>query len=311
MEAAIRARRTHKQYGSEPVDPGVVAELVDLARWAPNHHLTQPWRFRMLGAQTRARLDECCGPKEAMKLGRAPTLVLATAKLSGDPHTDEEDLAAVACAVYAVLLGATDRGLASYWRTPGAFETDEARAVLGLEPDEKIVALIHLGTAAGSPPDKERERLPLAEVLTAFPDAGERGRTSKGRSPPGPKPGASASSATPARTELRTSPRMAPGGVEPPHGASKAPALSTELRGRARTPAPARVANGTRTRDHRDHNPGLYQLSYRHQARPSYRGPDEARPARASSCGAASPRSSPSRAGRRACPRRTPRSSSR
>jgi hypothetical protein len=26
----------------------------------------------------------------------------------------------------------------------------------------------------------------------------------------------------------------------------------------------ARVADGTRTRDHRDHNPGLYQLSYRH-----------------------------------------------
>ncbi len=26
-----------------------------------------------------------------------------------------------------------------------------------------------------------------------------------------------------------------------------------------------RVANGTRTRDHRDHNPGLYQLSYRHR----------------------------------------------
>ena len=26
------------------------------------------------------------------------------------------------------------------------------------------------------------------------------------------------------------------------------------------------VADGTRTRDHRDHNPELYQLSYRHLA---------------------------------------------
>ncbi len=34
-----------------------------------------------------------------------------------------------------------------------------------------------------------------------------------------------------------------------------------EPRGRS-----GRVANGTRTRDHRDHNPGLYQLSYRHLA---------------------------------------------
>src|SRR3954452_12882205 len=55
---------------------------------------------------------------------------------------------------------------------------------------------------------------------------------------------------------------MALGGVEPPHGASKAAALSTELQG----PATREVAEGTRTPDHRDHNPGLYQLSYRHHA---------------------------------------------
>src|SRR3954451_9174608 len=54
---------------------------------------------------------------------------------------------------------------------------------------------------------------------------------------------------------------VAPGGIEPPHAASKAAALSAELRGRAR------VAEGTRTPDHRDHNPGLYRLSYRHHAR--------------------------------------------
>ena len=60
---------------------------------------------------------------------------------------------------------------------------------------------------------------------------------------------------------------MAPGGIEPPHAGSKPAALSTELRGRSRLRVDARaekVADGTRTRDHRDHNPGLYQLSYRH-----------------------------------------------
>ena len=59
---------------------------------------------------------------QAQSVLRNPkSLVLATAKLSGDPPTDEEDLHATACAVYAVLLGATGRGLASYWRTPAAF----------------------------------------------------------------------------------------------------------------------------------------------------------------------------------------------
>src|SRR6185437_7331821 len=53
---------------------------------------------------------------------------------------------------------------------------------------------------------------------------------------------------------------MAPGGVEPPRTDSKSVALSAELRGPAQ-----RVADGTRTHDHLDHNQGLYQLSYRHR----------------------------------------------
>src|SRR5438874_13195448 len=121
LQQAIRERRTHKQFGSRPVDEATVRTLLDLARYAPNHHLTQPWRFRVLGPETRSRIDEVAGEKEAMKLRRAPTLVLATAALSGEPATDEEDLHATAAAVYAVLLGATARGLASYWRTPACF----------------------------------------------------------------------------------------------------------------------------------------------------------------------------------------------
>jgi nitroreductase len=110
VQTAIRDRRTHKRYGPEPVDDATLLELLDLARFAPNHKLTQPWRFRILGPETRALIDVAAGEKEAAKLRRAPTLVLATAKLSGDPPTDEEDLHATACAVYAVLLGATELG---------------------------------------------------------------------------------------------------------------------------------------------------------------------------------------------------------
>jgi len=167
VDSAIRGRRTSKQFGSEPVDAATLRELLDLALHAPNHRLTQPWRFRVLGTETRLRLDEHCGEKEAMKLRRAPTLVLATALLSGDPHTDEEDLAAVACGVFAVLLGATARGLASYWRTPRAFEEDGARSILGLDEAEHVVALIHLGPLVSERPRKER--LPLDDLLTVLP----------------------------------------------------------------------------------------------------------------------------------------------
>jgi nitroreductase len=167
VEDAIRSRRTHKQFGPEPVDEATVRDLLDLARFAPNHKLTQPWRFHLLGPETRQRLNEAVGTTEAMKLGRAPTLILATAGLSGDPVADEEDLHATACAVYAILLGATARGLASYWRTPAALGEPAVRGVLGLAQNERIVSLIHLGPKVSDPPGKER--LPLEDVLRTLP----------------------------------------------------------------------------------------------------------------------------------------------
>ena len=145
LDEAIRGRRTHKAYGSQGVDPATVAELLELARWAPNHHLTEPWRFRVVGPEALAKLKQAAGPEAAGKLDRAPTLVSASAKLSGDPVQDEEDLLATGCAVYAVLLGAHARGLAGYWRTPGVLRTAGGAAAVGMDADERFVALIHLG----------------------------------------------------------------------------------------------------------------------------------------------------------------------
>jgi nitroreductase len=167
VDEAIRRRRTHKQYGPAPVDDATLRELLDLARWAPNHHLTQPTLLRVLGPETRSRLEQACGEKEAAKLRRAPTLVLATTLLGGEPRADEEDLHSTACAVYAILLGATARGLASYWRTPEALERPEAREVLGLAANERVVGLVHLGPPASEPPTKERS--PLDDVVRILP----------------------------------------------------------------------------------------------------------------------------------------------
>jgi len=167
VEDAIRRRRTHKQYGSDPVDEATVRALVELARYAPNHKLTNPWRFRVLGPETRRRLDELVGENEAQKLGRAPTLVLATALRSDDPALAQEDVLATGCAVYAILLGATARGLASYWRTPVCFREQAVRDLLGLAENEEVVSLIHLGAPASDPPAKERA--PVGDVLTLLP----------------------------------------------------------------------------------------------------------------------------------------------
>src|SRR5919201_4665537 len=102
LEEAIRTRRTHKAYRPEPVERATLDELFELARWAPNHHLTNPWRFRVLGAASLARLKEAAGPEAAGKLDRAPTLVVASQVRSDDPEQDEEDLCAVAAAIVIV-----------------------------------------------------------------------------------------------------------------------------------------------------------------------------------------------------------------
>jgi nitroreductase len=164
VDEAIRTRRTHKAYGAEPVPRETLEELFELARWAPNHNLTNPWRFRVLGPEALARLKLAAGPEGAAKLDRAPTLVAASQVRSEDPVQDEEDLCATATASYIVLLGAHARGLAGYWRTPAVLRTPEGRAALGVGDDERVIGLLHLG-----PPRQEREppeRLPPADFVT-------------------------------------------------------------------------------------------------------------------------------------------------
>jgi nitroreductase len=163
-ETAIRTRRTHKAYKPEPVPRETLEELLELARWAPNHHLTNPWRFRVLGPRALERLKLAAGPEAASKLDRAPTLVVCSSALSGDPVQDEEDLHATACAAYIVLLAAHDRGLAGYWRTPDVLRTEEGRRAVELPDDERFVSLIHLGW----PIQEQRapDRAPAADTVT-------------------------------------------------------------------------------------------------------------------------------------------------
>jgi nitroreductase len=166
VEEAIRTRRTHKAFGPEEVGPALIGELIDLARWAPNHHLTNPWRFRVLGPTTRERLMELAeadNPGSAVKLRRAPTLIAVTAVLNGDEAQDREDLLATGVAAYLVLLGAHARGLAAYWRTVPLLGEPDARELLGLGEGESPVGLLYLGT----PMQEQRapERAPVSEIL--------------------------------------------------------------------------------------------------------------------------------------------------
>ena len=173
-EEAIRSRRTVKVFDSRPVERGTLEELLELARWAPNHNLTNPWRFRVVGPQALERLKQAagelgaakappgadpadCARVAAAKLDRAPTLVVCSVRQTGDDLQDEEDMHAAGVAAYIVLLGAHARGLAGYWRTPGVLRTGAGRTAVELPGDERFVGLLYLGHArqGADPPGRE------------------------------------------------------------------------------------------------------------------------------------------------------------
>ncbi len=173
VDEAIRTRRTIKAYAPRPVDRVVLDELFELARWAPNHHLTNPWRFRVLGPQALERLKQAAGElaaadagradageiarAAAAKLDRAPTLVVCSVVRSEDPVQRDEDRHAAAVAAYIVLLAAHGRGLAGYWRTPDVLRTQAGRQAVGMGAGEEFVGLLHLGRAKQVAEAPERE----------------------------------------------------------------------------------------------------------------------------------------------------------
>jgi nitroreductase len=157
LDELAAARRTHKAFEPEPLSRETVLELLAVARLAPTHHLNQPWRFRVLGPETLAELKHVAGEKEAQKLDRAPTLVVASSVLTGDLVMDEEDVCATAAAIMLVLLAATERGIATYWRTPTVLRTRPGREAVGLPPGERFLGLLHFGPAAREPAPRERE----------------------------------------------------------------------------------------------------------------------------------------------------------
>ena len=124
LEEAIRTRRTHKVYGAEPVDRATLDELFELARWAPNHHLTSPWRFRVLGPGGARAAEGVRGARGGRQARPRADARRRERGADGRPASrTRRTCCSAACAIYIVLLGAHARGLANYWRTPAVLRT--------------------------------------------------------------------------------------------------------------------------------------------------------------------------------------------
>ena len=125
----IRGRRTINLFEPEPVGIEPLLDAIDLARWAPNHKLTEPWRFYLIGPATLKRVTDCWASFEAETKGEAagvarrkrlagiPGHFVVTSARHADPNIDRENYAACCCAVQNLMLYLWQRRIGVKWTT--------------------------------------------------------------------------------------------------------------------------------------------------------------------------------------------------
>ena len=181
---AIAQRRSIKKFQDRPLTREEIEPLLEAAVLAPNHHLTQPWRFYVLGPESRRRYGLALGERKARKLPDPdaanavrektaaehvafPALIAVAMVKHENPETREEDYAAVMQAVSIIMLAAVERGLGTHIRTGAVMEDPAARAAVGVGEGERIVAMLSVGVPAEVPTSKTR---PGAAAVTRWTD---------------------------------------------------------------------------------------------------------------------------------------------
>jgi nitroreductase len=177
----LKALRTRRSIGKldDRVSDEQIRTMIEAAVWAPNHRLTEPWRFTVLRGAARERLGcvwaeiaakrtelqgeerEAFLRRERGKPMRAPALIVVSTRTDPDPIVAVEDFAATAAAVQNLLLAAQELGLGSMWRTGELAYAPEVKEHLGLSLDDRIVAIVYVGKPAMEPPKarlRESER---------------------------------------------------------------------------------------------------------------------------------------------------------
>ena len=177
---AIMTRRSVPVVSDAAIDKRWIERLLDAAVRAPNHHLTQPWRFIVLtgralqefadawaaGAQREGKDPEAARSKAL----RAPVIICVVERPKGHlPKVSEiEEHHATGAALQNILLAAHDMGLGAMMRTGPAAYIPEVRRHLGLEEGELIAGFIYLGHPRAQDDARPLSRRTEAASLTEW-----------------------------------------------------------------------------------------------------------------------------------------------
>ena len=171
---AMSTRRSIKRFTSRPVTREEMETLLSAAVTAPNHRLTQPWRFYVLGPEARQAYGLVLGERKARKIedpdaARAvrdtvaaehralPAMLIVATASNENPEIQEEDYAAVMMAIQNLSLAAVALGLGTHVKTGAVMSDPGARAAAGVKDKERIVAVVNIGEPAEVPAGKKRE----------------------------------------------------------------------------------------------------------------------------------------------------------
>jgi nitroreductase len=184
MHEAMRARRSVKRFTDDSVPREAIERLLATAVHAPNHHMTEPWRFYVLGPHARFAWGEALGARKAKKIEdeaaaaqvlekvartheALPAMIAVAMKVGDDPERAREDYAATWMAVQNLCLAAVTEGLGTHIKTGAIMDDPAARTAVGVPADERIVATLTLGVPEEVPAGKPRTS---AAQLTTWVD---------------------------------------------------------------------------------------------------------------------------------------------
>ncbi len=172
----IRSRRTTKLFLKQEVSKTLVRDAIEVARWAPNHHLTEPWHFYMLGEEMIAASielirtivaetkNEEVAAFKAKSAAAIPGWLVVTCQKSPDELRQQEDYASCACAVQNLTLYLAEAGIACKWTTGLVTRDSRFFDLLGTDQNEEfVVGLIWYGYPKVLP---TQNRKSVDEILT-------------------------------------------------------------------------------------------------------------------------------------------------
>ncbi len=175
----VAGRRTVNRFRAESPPRSVLMEALELARWAPNHHRTEPWRFYIIGERTKAaivslnrelvaaRRGEEAAEAKANSWQAIPGWLVVTRVNATNELQAWEDYAACACAIHNIALYLWSAAVGMKWTTGAVTREPRFYQAVGIDSGvETVVGLIWYGYPDEQP---QTRRQPLTERLIECP----------------------------------------------------------------------------------------------------------------------------------------------